>query len=96
MTSAQTLAAPRTGPLLAPASETGALGIYQIKRLWSRAAAARQGRVAPSTMHDRHLDHLVIHACGIGLEQTTAYLASEMPSFAAFERWIVSTTGGVA
>jgi len=86
---------PADFPDLAPATETGALGIYQLKRLWTRAMAARHGRSAPATMHDRHLDYLVIHASGLGLEQTANYLLREAPSFEAFERWIVATTGGV-
>ena len=57
---------------------------------------ARAGRVSPATMHDRHLDHLVIHASGLGLEQTMSFLGQEAPSFEEFERWIVATTGGVA
>ena len=83
-------------PNLAPATETGALGIYQLKRLWSRAMGARAGRFWPTTLHDRHLDDLVIHGSGLGLEQTASYLGQEAPSFAQFERWIVATTGGVA
>ena len=91
-----TLTASLAGPDLAPATETGTLGICQLKRLWSRASAGRQGRHWPSSVHERHLDHLVIHACGVGLEQTLDYLAREAPSFAQFERWIVAVTGGVA
>jgi hypothetical protein len=79
----------------AAASETGALGVYQLKRMWSRAMAARAGHCPPTSMHERHLDKLVIHAVGVGLEQTAAYLGSAAPDFAAFERWIVATTGGV-
>jgi hypothetical protein len=81
---------------LAPATETGALGIYQLKRLWSRRMSAQRGSFHPTTTHDRHLDDLVIHASGLGLEQTARYLGQEAPSFEAFERWVVSTTGGVA
>ena len=81
---------------LAPATETGILGLYQLKRLWSRNAAARRGRFHATTAHDRHLDHLVIHASGLGLEQTARYLGQEAPSFEAFERWIVATTGRIA
>jgi hypothetical protein len=84
---------PVTYPSLAAATEVGALRIYQLKRLWSRSVAARLGQSDPATMHERHLDHLVIHACGLGLEQTTAYLGAA-PSFEDFERWIVATTGG--
>jgi hypothetical protein len=58
--------------------------------------AARQRHFAPATLHDRHLDHLVIHASGLGLEQTSSYLGSAMPGFEEFERWVVSTTGGIA
>ena len=89
--------APAPSPVpLAPATETGTLGIYQLKRLWSRAMAARAGRTWPATLHDRHLDHLVIHASGLGLEQTGHFLGRQAPSFEEFERWIVATTGGVA
>src|ERR1700722_17616810 len=91
-----TLADVAPAPNLAPATETGALGLYQLKRLWSRSMAARAGRYLPTTLHDRHLDHLVIHASGLGLEQTASFLGQEAPSFEEFERWIVATTGGVA
>jgi hypothetical protein len=90
-----TLADVALAPNLALATESGALGIYQLKRLWSRAIAARAGRAWPTTLHDRHLDDLVIHASGLGLEQTVSFLG-RAPSFDEFERWIVATTGGVA
>jgi hypothetical protein len=82
-------------PDLVPATEIGVLGIYQLKRMWSRAMAARQGHFPPTTMHERHLDNLVIHASGLGLEQTIGHLARDAPSFEDFERWVVATTGGV-
>ncbi|MGC1780673.1 MAG: phytanoyl-CoA dioxygenase family protein [Xanthobacteraceae bacterium] len=91
-----TLNSALASPSLAGATETGALGLYQLKRLWSRSLAARHGRFFPATTHDRHLDKLVIHASGLGLEQTLGYLGSQTPSFEDFERWIVATTGGVA
>ena len=84
-----------TAPVLAPTTETGALGLFQLKRLWSRAMAGRQGIFPPTTMHDRHLDKLVIHASGVGLEQTLGYLTIEAPSSEEFERWVVATSGGV-
>jgi hypothetical protein len=82
-------------PALAAPTDTGTLGVFWLKRLWSRAMAAQQGRFAPANGRERRLDYLVIHALGVGLEQTTTYL-SHAPSFAEFERWIVSTSGGVA
>lgn len=83
-------------PQLAAAAEIGALGIRQLKRLWSRSLATRQGRAPPAGIDERHLDNLVIHACGLGLEQTYNYLGRAAPGFDEFERWIVATTGGVA
>jgi hypothetical protein len=82
-------------PPLAAASETGALGVYQLKRLWSRRLAEMQGQRVPASQHDRHLDFLVIHAVGLGLEQTAEYFREWTPSFEEFERWIVATSGGV-
>jgi Phytanoyl-CoA dioxygenase (PhyH) len=82
-------------PALAAATDTGALGVFWLKRLWSRAMAARQGHFARASVHERRLDYLVIHALGVGLEQTTTYLGHTAPNFAEFERWIVAITGGV-
>ena len=79
---------------LAAPTETGALGVYQLKRLWSRAQAARRG-FSVGDLADRQLDHLVTDALGLGLEQTQQYLMHTAPSFEEFERWVVVTTGGV-
>jgi ectoine hydroxylase-related dioxygenase (phytanoyl-CoA dioxygenase family) len=81
-------------PLPGP-TETGRLGIYQLKRTWARLTAAMRGQAQPATQHDRYLDHLVIHACGIGLEQNSFYFSRHAPSFDEFERWIAETSGGV-
>lgn len=80
--------------VLPPLTATGTLGVYQLKRLWARALAQQRGISPPATMHERHLDTLVIHACGVGLEQTIDYLGTR-PTFEVFERWIVATTGGI-
>jgi len=64
---------PAPVPPLADATEAGALGIFQLKRYWSRTMAMRQSRVVSTDKHDRHLDHLVIHATGLGLEQTVVF-----------------------
>ena len=85
----------RSIPSLPPATETGAFGVYQLKRIWARAIAAQQGRPLAADKHERHLDTLVIHACGIGLEQTADYLGAQAPSFEEFEDWIAATTGGI-
>ncbi len=83
-------------PVLATPTETGTLGVFQLKRYWSSAIAAQRGVPLPLSMHDRHLNYLVIHAIGLGLEQAAEYLAAAEPPFEAFERWIIETTGGIA
>ncbi len=81
--------------VLPSSTETGALGIMHLKRYWARMLAARTGATLPLDPHDRHLDYMLVHATGLGLEQASAYLVRNAPDFAGFERWIVATTGGV-
>lgn len=81
-------------PPLPPAHETGILGVYQLKRAWARQLAKREGYFDVDSQ-DFYTDHLVFDALGIGLEQTIEYLGKTVPTFEAFERWIVATTGGV-
>jgi hypothetical protein len=76
-------------------TEVGMLGVYQLKRAWARALAARNGRPHPVDQQDFHFDHLVIDALGLGLEQTIQHLQGTAPAFDAFENWIVATAGGV-
>jgi hypothetical protein len=82
-------------PPLAAAADTGILGVFQLKRYWSAIMAGQRGAPLSLSMHDRHLNSLVIHALGVGLEQTSDYLATR-PSFNAFERWIVETAGAIS
>jgi hypothetical protein len=89
-------AAEIVSPDLPAPTDAGALGIFQLKRYWTRTMLTRRGRFVRVSQHERHLDHLVIHATGLGLEQTVQYLGRDAPSFEDFERWIVATTGGVA
>jgi ectoine hydroxylase-related dioxygenase (phytanoyl-CoA dioxygenase family) len=82
------------GDPLPAATETGRLGVYQLKRAWARQLARRQGRLGADP-RDFRRDHLVFDALGIGLEQTIQHLGRAALSFEEFERWIVTTTGGV-
>jgi hypothetical protein len=81
---------------LPPVTETGVLGVCQLKRLWARNTASRAGHRLPIDHREKHLDHLVIDALGVGLEQTMQYLFAAAPTFEAFERWIVDAAGPVA
>ena len=55
----------------------------------------RQGQPA-SASAETQLEHVVLDALGVGLEQTMRYLFQKEPSFADFEQWIIETTGGVS
>ena len=88
------LAEPSTIALASP-DDVGTLGIFQLKRYWSRTMLARQGRPVRVGRAELRRDYLVIHASGLGLEQTAQYLGREAPTFEEFERWIAATTGGV-
>ena len=89
---------PTSGEILElpPATETGALGVYQLKRLWARNAADRRAQGLRVDHREKHLDHLILDALGLGLEQTIQYLFAVTPTFEQFERWIVETAGPIA
>ena len=85
---------PSTNHSLPAPTERGALGVCQLKRIWARTMVARSSGQF-SANEEGHLDRLVIHALGLGLEQTQHYLGSAAPTFDAFERWVVETAGPV-
>lgn len=89
---------PHTETTLPDSSEIGTLGIYQLKRLWSRSRqlAASSGRRQALDLKDIHRDQVTLDAIGLGLEQTHRYLSKVDLSFEEFEAWVVKTTGGVA
>ena len=80
-------------PELPHPAERGSTGVPGLKRLWARRKAAREG-VRLGGRKELHREHLLIHALGLGLEQTMNYL-SRGPAFDEFERWVAETTGGI-
>jgi hypothetical protein len=71
------------------ANDPGMLGVLRLREAWS---SIRHGR----PRHDPaafHLDRLVLHALGVGLEQAMQYVGHSAPTFEEFERWIISTAG---
>jgi len=83
---------PSTIPLAEP-TETGALGAQQLKRFWSRVMRQRQGQPANAGV-EAQVEHAMLDALGVGLEQTIQHLFRTGASFAEFECWIIETTGG--
>jgi hypothetical protein len=82
-------------PPLPAITDTGALGVYQLKRYWARMIAARHGASLPLNLAERQRNFLLIYAIGLGLEQAANYFSRAEPSFAAFEAWIAATSGGI-
>ena len=77
---------------VAALADVGSLGVFHLKRIWSRTILARTGTpLEPCDEEDA--DRLVIDALGLGLQQTFHYLYTNAPSFADFEDWVVSTAG---
>jgi hypothetical protein len=77
---------------LAAPDEVGSLGVFQLKRLWSRGLAARRGE-AHNDLREKHLEHILLDALGLGLEQANQYLLQYAPTFEQFEEWVVATAG---
>ncbi len=78
-----------------PSSETGSLGVRHLKRMWTRMTTRR--RDVAGLYEDENLtDKLVIHALGLGLEQTFIHILQRRPSFEELEAWIVETAGAPA
>ncbi|HTL97765.1 MAG TPA: phytanoyl-CoA dioxygenase family protein [Holophagaceae bacterium] len=71
---------------------TSRLGVPHLHRLWARTAASRAGK-SPGPNLEWHLDQVVIHGLGVGLEQAVPFLIKENPGFDAFEQWIIATAG---
>jgi Phytanoyl-CoA dioxygenase (PhyH) len=77
---------------IASSTETGSLGIFHLKRIWSAAIAERNG-ARPHRKGEGDRDRLVISALGFSLHQVFQYLYTRAPSFSEFEDWIVATAG---
>ncbi|MDQ0462733.1 ectoine hydroxylase-related dioxygenase (phytanoyl-CoA dioxygenase family) [Caulobacter ginsengisoli] len=77
---------------LPPIDAVGALGVFQLQRLWARALGRMVGEVYPVDPEERHRDFLISHALGVGLEPMAGFLGTR-PSFEALEAWILETAG---
>jgi ectoine hydroxylase-related dioxygenase (phytanoyl-CoA dioxygenase family) len=71
------------------ANDPGMLGVLRLRETWSSARYGRP-RHDPAAFHN---DRLVLHALGLGLEQTLQHVARHALSFEEFERWIIATAG---
>lgn len=80
---------------IVPRDDVGALGVLQLKRLWSRCMLQRTGAPPPSDdQQEWAVDNAVICGLGLGLHETLRYLYATGPSFEQFENWILERNGG--
>ncbi|MDE2428611.1 MAG: phytanoyl-CoA dioxygenase family protein [Burkholderiales bacterium] len=77
---------------LPASSETGALGVCHVKRLWARLVQSLTG-AGGGHNPDYHLDRLVTSALGVGIEQVIRFAAQGKLEFSDFEQWLVTTAG---
>lgn len=76
-----------------PAStETGSTGIYQLKRLWSKALAGQE--VINLYPDEMALDNALLDILGVGLLPAYQFLHGQRPDFESFEKWIVAHSNG--
>jgi hypothetical protein len=73
-------------------TETGRLGVYQLKRFWFGTLGRMAGTVPPADRQERHRNFLLVQALGVGLEQAARFMAGQ-PTFDRLEDWIEATAG---
>lgn len=72
--------------------ETGKLGIYYLKRIWSfYMNGIVHGNSQPEDQVEWKYVNATFNALGIGLEPTIKFLLSVQPDFEEFENWILRT-----
>jgi hypothetical protein len=78
--------------ILADYTETGTTGIYQLKRLWSKAMAGQEAM--NRFPEELSTDMALIDVLGIGLLPTYQYLFEQKPNFEQFEQWVLNHSNG--
>ena len=78
--------------ILADSIDTGITGIYQLKRLWSKALAGTD--VANQYPEESLLENALIDILGIGLLPTYQFLYGQKPDFESFENWVMAHSNG--
>ena len=73
----------------------GALGVFHLKRLWSRCIRDRAGVSNGEPSSDEWaLDNVIYHGLNLSIEETIQFVYQHNPSFKEFESWILEKNGG--
>lgn len=71
----------------------GALGFCHLERFRRRLISRAPASVRGGGALEWHYDKLLLDSLGLGLEQTLAFIAGNIPSLEEFETWIEATAG---
>ena len=83
-----------TVPLIS-SGVAGPLGVLHLPRFWQKVVLKATG-----SLHDEYpecgsgFDAMVLGALGLDKDATLAYLHENVPSYPAFEKWILEQKGG--
>lgn len=80
-------------PELAPLEETGRLGVFHLKRYWSKALRSRSGH--PPVPGETAADHTLLCGLHIGIEEAIQNILRNALSFEQVEDWVEQINGGV-
>ena len=79
-------------PELARLEETGRLGVFHLKRYWSKALRSRSGhRLVPG---ETAADHTLLCGLHIGVEEAVRHIVGNALSFEQVEDWVEEINGG--
>lgn len=82
-------------PPLAAHWETGTLGVCHLPRLWMKMLLAAKDALAEGySSRGVGFDGLVIEGLGLDKERTLGHLTAQMPTYPAFEAWVLHELGG--
>ncbi|HEX8372300.1 MAG TPA: DUF5069 domain-containing protein [Chthoniobacterales bacterium] len=77
-----------------PSCAQGQLGLSHLPRLWQKSLLSAAGLLADGYKDiGPGYDHMVLTAIGIDPDAARTYIASEKPTYVAFERWIQQQPG---
>ena len=85
----------RMRPALAAFEDVGNLGVFHLKRFWSRTLIVRDaGLQADRDGCEWVNTNTLLCGLGLGLRETLSFVMDSSPDFERFERWVLEKNGG--
>ena len=73
----------------------GTLGVFHLKRFWSRCLRDRAGLQSNTNGDEWNFDNVIYHGLHLPIEETVGFLYHRAPTFEEFEAWVLKCNGGV-